>query len=308
MEYPVTVIAGLTCTFKSATAVELALMIGGEVVSADSAQVYRGMDIGTSKIAEAEMKGVPHHMIDVADPTDGSTVSSFTEKALRCIEDIRFRRRVPIIVGGTGFYIESLLFLQPDSEPGVDPEYRAKLKKKAENGGLKDLYDELSLRDPRYAVSVHPNNRMRIIRAMEYIHSTGRPYSEYAMDFNPEPRFPFRCFVFDDDRSELRERICSRVDRMMADGFEEEVRRLVSDGVQRDSVAMQAVGYRQMFDAVSGDLSVDQAVADIKTVTCQIAKRQLTWFRHREYAEWIDISRYRRDPKRLAEAIKKSLN
>ena len=300
MEYPVTVIAGLTCTFKSATAVELALMIGGEVVSADSAQVYRGMDIGTSKITEAEMKGVPHHMIEVTDPTDGSTVSSFTEKALRCIEDIRFRRRVPIIVGGTGFYIESLLFLQPDSEPGVDPEYRAKLKKKAENGGLKDLYDELSLRDPRYAASVHPNNRMRIIRALEYIHSTGRPYSEYAMDFNPEPRFPFRCFVFDDDRSELRERICSRVDRMMAEGFKEEVRRLVSDGVQRDSVAMQAVGYRQMFDAVSGDLSVDQAVADIKTVTCQIAKRQLTWFRHREYAEWIDISRYRRDPKRLA--------
>ena len=135
MEYPVTVIAGPTCTFKSATAVELALMIGGEVVSADSAQVYRGMDIGTSKITEAEMKGVPHHMIDVTDPTDGSTVSSFTEKVLRCIEDIRFRRRVPIIVGGTGFYIESLLFLQPDSEPGVDPEYRAKLKKKAENGG-----------------------------------------------------------------------------------------------------------------------------------------------------------------------------
>ena len=303
MEYPAVVIAGPTCTGKSDTAVELALRIGGEVVSADSMQVYRGMDIGTAKIPAERMRGVPHHMIDIADPEDGITVTAFTDTALGCIEDIRLRGNVPIIVGGTGFYIESILFEKPEGDEGIDREYRDRLKRRAESGELAHLYSELSAKDPRYAATVHPNNRMRVIRALEYIHATGKPYSDYAMGGPRDRRFPFRCFVLDDERRALYRRIDERVDGMMSEGFLDEVRSLVERGLDRDSVSMQGIGYRQLYDAILETCSLEDAVRDIKNGTRHIAKRQLTWFRHRGYCEWIDISRYGREPSAVAEAI-----
>ncbi len=303
MESPVLVITGPTCTGKSETALRIAERVGGEIVSADSMQVYRGMDIGTAKLPVSGRMGIPHHMIDVVDPTEGMNVSTFVEMAAGCIEDIRERGLVPIVVGGTGFYIESLLFVTPDGDEGIDREYRERLKQRADRGELAHLYSELSAKDPEYASAIHPNNRMRVIRALEYIHASGRPYSGYAMHGPSERRFPFRCFVTDDDRRALYSRIDGRVDRMLSDGLEDEVRGLLDSGVDEDSVAMQGIGYRQMCSYISGEISLEDAVRDIKNATRHFAKRQLTWFRHREYAEWIDISCCGRDPCAVAESI-----
>lgn len=303
MESPAIVIAGPTCTGKSQTALFVAKALGGEIVSADSMQVYRGMDIGTAKLPLSERMGIPHHMIDMADPHDGMNVNAFTEKALECIGDIRDRGKVPIIVGGTGFYIESILFETPEGDAGIDPDYRRRLKQRAENGELGHLYSELCAKDPEYAATVHQNNVMRVVRALEYIHVTGRPYSEYALQGLSDRRFPFRCFVLDDDRRALYARIEARVDEMIADGLEGEVRRLLDGGVDSGSVAMQGIGYRQMCDHIEDGVPLDLTVRDIKNATRRFAKRQLTWFRHREYAERIDISGYGRDPRTVSESI-----
>lgn len=308
MTFPVIVIAGPTCTGKSATAVALAGMIGGEVISADSVQVYRGMDIGSAKISSAEMGDIPHHLIDIADPSEPLNVIAFRDLALAAVEDIRSRGNVPIITGGTGFYIDSLLFESPDFEPGTDPELREKLRKRAGNGELDAMYRELSELDPDYASSVHPHNVARITRALEYCITTGSRYSDYALGTSSRPvRFPFRCFVLDDDRSELYSRIDSRVDSMIDRGFANEVRLLVKKGLTGDSVPMQAVGYRQMYDHVSGLCSLDETADDIKRSTRHVAKRQLTWFRHVSYSEWLDISGFGRDPSRVADEIRSRL-
>ena len=307
MEPTAVVIAGPTCTGKSSAAVSLSLRIGGEIVSADSMQVYRGMDIGTAKITREEMRGVPHHMIDVADPADGMDVMVFRSAALESIDDIFSRGMVPIIVGGTGFYIESLLFEPPEGDEGVDKGYRQRLKDEWERYGPEYMYERLRAGDPAYAQTVHPNNRFRVIRALEYIHATGRPYSSYVSGASGKTRFSFRCFVLDDDRRQLYSRIDSRVDSMIAAGFEDEVRRLMDAGLNRDSVAMQGIGYREMFDYLSGDVSLQDAVAAIKNGTRHIAKRQITWFRHRQYSEWIDVSQFGRDPERIADEIVRRL-
>ncbi len=303
MDRPVIVIAGPTCTGKSQTAVCVAGKLGGEIVSADSMQVYRGMDIGTAKITTEERRGIPHHMIDIADPHDGMNVNLFTERALECIADIRDRGKAPVLVGGTGFYIESILFDPAEGDAGIDPEYRRRLRKRAADGELAHLYAELCAKDPEYASTVHQNNVIRVVRALEYMHVTGRPYSEYALHTPSRSRFPFRCFVLDDDRRALYGRIDARVDAMVAGGLAEEVLRLLDSGVDEDSVAMQGIGYRQMCSYLSGDLSLQDAVRDIKNATRHFAKRQLTWFRHRDYAEWMDISGYGRDPRLVSESI-----
>ncbi len=303
MDRPVIVIAGPTCTGKSQTAVFVAGKLGGEIVSADSMQVYRGMDIGTAKLPAEERGGIPHHMIDIADPRDGMNVSLFTEMALERIGDIRDRGKVPILVGGTGFYIESILFDSAEGDAGIDPEYRRRLRKRVDEGELAHLYAELCAKDPEYAATVHQNNVIRVVRALEYMHVTGRPYSEYALRSPTRSRFPFRCFVLDDDRRALYARIDDRVDAMVSRGLADEVRGLLDSGVDEDSVAMQAIGYRQLCSYISGDISLQDAVRDIKNATRHFAKRQLTWFRHRDYTEWVDISAYGRDPDKVSGSI-----
>ncbi len=301
---PLIVIAGPTCTGKSETAVALAEMIGGEIVSADSMQVYRGMDIGTAKLPVSMRKGIPHHLIDVADPREDYSVSRFTEDAVKAVESIFSRGHVPIVAGGSGFYIDALLFKQPETEPGTDPDLKYELRIRAADGQLEEMYHELERLDPVYAASIHPNNRVRIIRALEYTITTGMPYSGYAgKRASAKPRYDFMFFVLDDDRRSLYRRIDQRVDGMIADGLEKEVRRLIRKGVSRDSVAMQGVGYRQMYDHIIEDVSRDEAIASIKTETRHIAKRQLTWLRRIGGAEWIDISKYGRDPCAVARRI-----
>ena len=305
---PLIVIAGPTCVGKTETAIALARSIGGEIVSADSMQVYRGMDIGTAKASVAEREGIPHHMIDVADPSEDYNVNRYSEAALQCISDIRSRGKVPIVVGGSGFYIDALLYGQPESEPGTDPDLRSELRKRASEGELPELYSELKKLDPAYAESIHPNNRVRVIRGLEYTLTTGTPYSQYTRArMDAKPRFDHRFFVLDDDRMELYSRIDARVDRMVADGLLFEVKRLMDDGIGRDTVSMQGVGYRQMFDYLSGEMALEEAIESIKVETRHIAKRQLTWLRHIPDTEWIDVTRFGRDPIRIAEHIRDSV-
>ena len=301
---PLIVIAGPTCTGKSETAIALAEMIGGEIISADSMQVYRGMDIGTAKLPETMRKGIPHHLIDVVDPREDYSVSRFAEDAVKAAESIFSRDHVPIVAGGSGFYIDALLFKQPETEPGTDPDLKYELRIRAADGQLEEMYHELERLDPEYAGSIHPNNRVRIIRALEYTITTGKPYSQYAgKRASAEPRYDHRFFVLDDDRRSLYRRIDQRVDGMIADGLEKEVKGLIRKGVSRDSVAMQGVGYRQMYDHIIEEEPLDEVIASIKTETRHIAKRQLTWLRRIEGAEWIDISKFGRDPHAVARRI-----
>jgi len=301
---PLIVIAGPTCTGKSETAIALAEMIGGEIISADSMQVYRGMDIGTAKLPETMRKGIPHHLIDVADPREDYSVSRFAEDAVKAAESIFSRGHVPIVAGGSGFYIDALLFKQPETEPGTDPDLKYELRIRAADGQLEEMYHELERLDPEYAGSIHPNNRVRIIRALEYTITTGKPYSQYAWKrASAEPRYDHRFFVLDDDRRSLYRRIDQRVDGMIADGLEKEVKGLIRKGVSRDSVAMQGVGYRQMYDHIIEEEPLDEVIASIKTETRHIAKRQLTWLRRIEGAEWIDISKFGHDPHAVARRI-----
>ena len=305
----VIVIGGPTCVGKSKTAIALAKRIGGEIVSADSMQVYRGMDIGTAKLPGYMRAGVPHHMIDVADPKDDYSVSRFAEDAVKAVESILSRGRVPIVTGGSGFYIDALLYKQPEMEPGTDPELKYELRIRAADGQLQEMYEELRRLDPEYAESIHPNNRVRIIRALEYTLTTGIPYSEYAgKRKTPVPRFDHHFFVLDDDRRALYKRIDERVDTMIRSGLTDEVSSLIRKGVSRDSVAMQGVGYRQIYDHLIEDMPLDEAIASIKTETRHIAKRQLTWLRRIDEAEWINISTYGRDPQRVAEHIQSELS
>lgn len=296
------IIAGPTCTGKSSVAVRLAELIDGEVVSADSMQVYRGMDIGTAKITKEEMRGVEHHLIDVVDPDVPFTADVYRGLAKSAIDGIRSRGKVPIIAGGTGFYIESILFEQPDSDPGTDPVYRESLRRMIGSGMLPALYEELSELDPEYASTVHPNNSHRISRALEYMHVTGRRYSEYTggrrmvLD-------DFRLFVLEDDREALYNRIDDRVDRMFESGFLDEVRGLMDAGIPRDSVSMQGVGYRQVHDHLSGAMELEDAISSIKFETHHIAKRQVTWFRRMDFAERIDIASCDHDVDRIASRI-----
>ena len=305
---PLIVIAGPTCVGKSQTAIALARQIGGEIVSADSMQVYRGMDIGTAKLPEYMRKGIPHHLIDVADPKEDYSVARFTEDAVKAVESIFSRGHVPIVVGGSGFYIDALLYKQPETEPGTDPDLKYELRIRAADGELEEMYHELERLDPAYAASIHPNNRVRIIRALEYTITTGKTYSEYAgKRSSAKPRYKHRFFVLDDDRKSLYRRIDERVDSMIESGMKDEVKRLIKKGVSRDSVSMQGVGYRQMFDHIIEDMPLDEAVASIKTETRHIAKRQITWLRHVDGAEWIDISALGRDPELVANHIRSML-
>lgn len=301
---PLLVIAGPTAVGKSEIAVETARRIGGEIVSADSMQVYRYMDIGSAKITFEEMMGVPHHMIDVTDPRDSMDVARYAEMARNAIEDIHQRGRIPILCGGTGFYIQAVTRNIDFEETSADPGYREELLAIAEKKGNEYLHAMLREADPAAAEEIHPNNVKRVVRALEYYRETGRRISLHNEE-EKERKSPYDLvfFVISEDREHLYDRINARVDFMMREGLVDEVRYLRAMGLSRDDVSMQALGYKEILDYFDGKTSLEEAVAIIKRDSRHFAKRQITWFKREEDAMWIDRDSFAGDSVRIAEYI-----
>ena len=276
------VIVGPTASGKTRMAVELAKAHNGEVVSADSMQIYRRMDIGTAKPTAEEMDGVPHHMIDVADPEEDFSVARYVELASACVDDILSRGKLPIVAGGTGLYVDSLLsgrtFAAFSPESSLRRELEAEL---AERGG-EAMLAELSRVDPEAAARLHPNDHKRIVRALEVYRSTGRTISEHNRETRAlPPRYEALTIGLNfQDRADLWARIDARVDQMAAAGLEREVRELLSSGLSPRCTAMQAIGYKEFVAAVEGDMTWREG-------SRQYAKRQLTWFRRNPKVHWL---------------------
>ena len=283
------VIVGPTASGKTRLAVELAKEHNGEVVSADSMQIYRGMDIGTAKPTRAEMDGVPHHMLDVADPWEDFSVARYVEMAAACVDGILSRGRLPIVAGGTGLYVDSLLsgrtFAAFSPESSLRKELEAEL---AERGGAAML-EQLAQADPETAARLHPNDHKRIVRALEVYRSTGKTISEHNRETRALPsRYEALTIGLNfQDRADLWARIDQRVDQMAAAGLEREVRELLSSGLSPRCTAMQAIGYKEFVAAVEGDMTWREAEELVKLRSRQYAKRQLTWFRRNPAVHWL---------------------
>ncbi|MBR6329414.1 MAG: tRNA (adenosine(37)-N6)-dimethylallyltransferase MiaA [Lachnospiraceae bacterium] len=282
------ILSGPTAVGKTALSIELAKRINGEIISADSMQVYRGMDIGTAKIREEEMQGVRHHLIDIISPFDEWSVSTFKDEALKAAEKIWAAGKIPILVGGTGFYIQALLYDVQFTEQ--DPaDVREKLAELYEKEGAAALHKRLSQVDPASAQAIHENNVKRVMRALEYFLTTGEKISEH----NEEQRerkspYNFAYFVLTMDRSILYERIDKRVDLMMEEGLLDEVRRLKDMGCSSDMVSMKGLGYKEIISYLDGEHDLEEAVRILKRDTRHFAKRQLTWFRREKEVTMID--------------------
>lgn len=287
MDRKVFVVAGPTASGKTALSIALAKALGGEIVSADSMQVYRGMDIGTAKATDQERSAVPHHMLDIADPGENYSVARYVEEASACCDDILSRARVPVITGGTGLYIDSLLSGRDFAESG-DPQLRAVLNEEYDRIGGEAMLTRLRETDPLRAVKLAPADRRRIVRALEIYELTGMTitdHDEYTRSL--PPRYEAKKIVLGfTDRAVLYERIDRRVDKMMADGLLSEVRKLMEEGTDLQCTAMQAIGYKEIAMYLNGQVSLDDAVALIKQSSRRYAKRQITWF-----GRWADAMR-----------------
>ena len=290
------VITGPTAVGKTKLSIELAKRIGGEIISADSMQVYKYMNIGTDKISKEKMGGVPHHLIDFLEPTQDFNVFMFQKLVKEKISEIAERGNVPILVGGTGFYIQAVLYDIDFTETDEDDEYRIALEKRAEDEGAHVLFEELKQVDPESAEIIHENNVKRVIRALEYYKKTGKPISEHNKEQHEKSSpYDFRYFVLTDDRKTLYSRIDKRVDQMMEDGLLEEVKSLEKLNIPRTATSMQSLGYREIYGYLDGDYDLERAVYLIKLNTRHFAKRQLTWFRREKDVIWIDKNDFDHD-------------
>ncbi len=298
------VLTGPTAVGKSKLSIELAKRIGGEIISADSMQVYKYMDIGTDKISTEKMEGVPHHLIDILDPSENFNVFLFQKLVKEAICDISGRGKIPIIVGGTGFYIQAVLYDIDFTETDEDTSIRNELEETAKNGETEALFNELKEIDPKSADIIHVNNVKRVIRALEYYKKTGRPISEHNEEQHQRTSpYDFKYFVLTDDREVLYSRIDKRVDLMIEEGLEEEVRKLLEMNIDRSATSMQGLGYREMLGYLDGEYDLERAVYLIKRNTRHFAKRQLTWFRREKDVRWIDKREFGRDDERILEEM-----
>ena len=283
------ILTGPTAAGKTQLSIALAHAINGEIISADSMQVYRHMDIGSAKVTKEEMEGVPHHLIDVLEPAEEFNVVLFQKMARQAAEEIESRGHIPILVGGTGFYIQALLYNIDFAENDEDRRLRRSLEEIAKEQGASALYEKLRAVDPESCEIIHANNVKRVIRAIEFYEKTGKKISahnrEQRQNISP---YRFAYFVLNDDREKIYRQIDQRVDLMMERGLVEEVRALRAMGCSRGMVSMQGLGYKEILSYLEGEISQEEAVYMIKRDTRHFAKRQLTWFKREKEVTWIE--------------------
>lgn len=305
---PLIILTGPTAVGKTKASIGLAKAIGGEIISADSMQVYRHMDIGSAKITKEEMADVPHYLIDVLEPEEEFHVVRFQQMAKAAMADIYSRGKIPIIVGGTGFYIQALLYDIDFTENEGDSVYREKLEALVKEKGAAYLHGQLAMVDPKSAEEIHANNIKRVIRALEFYHQTGQKISEHnERERQKESPYQFCYFVLNDRRECLYERIDQRVDQMIRNGLVQEVQTLKERGCTKQMVSMQGLGYKEIFSYLEGDCSLEEAVYIIKRDTRHFAKRQLTWFKRERDVIWVQKDELNYDDKKLLQSLLESI-
>lgn len=304
MKKPLIILTGPTAVGKTKASIGLAKALNGEIISADSMQVYKYMDIGSAKIRREEMQGIKHYLVDVLEPDEEFNVVRFQQMAKQAMEKIYAKGKIPIVVGGTGFYIQALLYDIDFTENDVDTSYREELETLAIEKGSEYLHEMLREIDPASAESIHANNVKRVIRALEFFKQTGNKISEHnEIERAKESPYEFCYFVLNDDRQLLYDRIDKRIDVMLEDGLLEEVSELKNKGYTKDMVSMQGLGYKEILDYLNGEYSLEEAIYILKRDTRHFAKRQLTWFRRERDVIWIDKNKYDHDEEKILEVM-----
>ncbi len=285
---------------KTRLSIALAKALNGAIISADCMQVYKHLDIGSAKITPEEMEGVPHYLIDCMEPTEEFHVAAFQSMAMDAMEKIWAEGKLPIITGGTGFYIQALLKQVDFSESSGESELRLRLQKELEEQGAQALHDRLKLVDPKAAAEIHPNNSKRVIRALEYFEETGKPISSHNEEQKEkESPYTYCYFVLNDDRARLYDRINQRVDLMISHGLVDEVRQLMEMGLDESCLSMKGIGYKELFPFIRGEMTLDSCVEAIKMESRRYAKRQLTWFRREKAVIWVDKQAFGYDEEKI---------
>lgn len=308
MKEPLIILTGPTAVGKTKASIELAKAVNGEIISADSIQVYKYMDIGSAKITKEEMQGVKHYLINEIEPDEEFNVTVFQSLAKKYMNEIRAKGKVPIIVGGTGFYIQSVLYDINFTEHEGDTTYRDELYKLSAEKGAEYIYDMLKEVDPEYAATVHANNQKRVIRALEYFHETGQKMSAHNEEQREnESPYNFAYFVLNDDRKRLYDRIELRIDQMLEEGLVKEVKSLLDKGYGRELVSMQGLGYKEIAAYLEGEMTLDEAVYILKRDTRHFAKRQLTWFNREKEVIFLNKQDFDYDEDRILNEMLKIL-
>lgn len=301
---PIIILTGPTAVGKTKASIALAKSVGGEIISADSMQIYKNMDIGSAKIRPEEMEGISHYLIDELNPDEEFHVVKFQEMAKQAMEKIYANGHIPIVVGGTGFYIQALLYDIDFTESNEDSAYREELEQLAKEKGVEYLHEELRKVDEKSADAIHANNVKRVIRALEFFKQTGEKISEHnEAERAKESPYDFCYFVLTDDRKHLYARIDERVDQMMKEGLLKEVEQLKERGYTKEMVSMQGLGYKELLEYLDGNCTLEEAVYILKRDTRHFAKRQLTWFRRERDVIWIDKREYHYDETQIVDAM-----
>lgn len=308
MKKPLIILTGPTAVGKTKLSIKLAKAVNGEIISADSMQVYHYMDIGSAKILPEEMEGVPHHLVDCLDPDEEFNVVRFQQMAKEAMEDIYARNRIPILVGGTGFYIQAVTGDIDFTECGEDNSYRKELEQLAKEQGAEVLHNMLAKVDSESAIAIHANNTKRVIRALEYYQQTGEPISQHnKQQREKESPYNLAYFVLNDERSHLYARIDARIDEMLKEGLVDEVKRLQQMGYHKGMVSMQGLGYKEILSYLDGTWSLEEAVYVLKRDTRHFAKRQITWFKREKNVEWFYKPDYDYDENKILDGMLASL-
>lgn len=305
---PLIVLTGPTASGKTSLSVKLAKQINGQIISADSMQVYKYMDVGTAKITREEMDGVKHYLIDELEPSEEFNIAVFKQKSEKYIEEILKEKHVPMIVGGTGFYIQSVLYDVKFEDNDSDTSYREELAAYEKENGAFMLHEMLKKVDPESADKIHPNNVKRVIRALEYYKQTGHKISEHNEEqSNNTSPYNFAYYVLDYKREILYERIDKRVDLMFENGLVDEVKKLKEMGLNKQNVSMQGIGYKEVLDYLDGEISLEEARYIIKRDTRHFAKRQMTWFKREKNVTWINCEEMDFSEENMLDFIKTDL-